>query len=1282
MVDVRGFNGGLNMDSGKELLPSGDYTYAYNVVNGPDGIVNLPGNTLLDGAPPPPLGIEWICGSFFDKTRQRIIYFTHNNKGYHRIISVNVTDNTHTVLFQDNPFSTQIVSVTQNRVMTFFTGSNTVNISGTDLNLSIGDVVEFTNTTLFQGPGNNDGIYTVVDFNYNVFSSINIVQLGGGGTIFAGTGGTITYRTTVDVELGAFNWELYDTFNPNGLIKDIKVIHREYEGDLYYFIDPNKKLSKFNYDTLLNWTNTGVVVIDDYFNVIKAPPDSPISCEYQDEPGGSVESNNLLKKLFQFKYRFVYDDNEKSVWSAISKVPIPNRADDDEFNLNSNRNNIINLLLFTGDINVSKIEIAARVNIESEWSDFFLIETLDKERDNINDSIEYNYKFKNNGIYLPIDIQESNLLFDYVPDESNALELANGNTLVVGGIKDGYNRDTILDVFVDGSTLQRGDVIETGSLQFPIKTPNGSSDFVAPVDINPDFSNPQINVPVASIPITGNQVAGDVISIKVSGYYINRGIDASGGFIFGRVNFNETFTVTVSSGMSKAGIIGAFVQKPAFGGATAGGAQTFFFSNSGPNPSIDVLYVGIYRSNNNVNRFYKFESIDVIYTPAKTFSGQESVSCYKWRGRYKFGIVYYDENGKTNGVFTPSDGSWDATIGKYRTSSGIPVPYVVYLGINHTAPSWAKYYHLVRTKELTCDFSLIVAAESVAQDTSYMYFNITCLVRHATDFPTSSTIINYGDTSFVKGDRIRILGIGTDFEINNYEFEIIGLVQYSGSGKWIKVKRSGSFTLNTTPPFNYIIEIFRPSKTMEDEDLFFYEIGERYDILNINGVKYHKGSYQDQNDTGDLALHLLNDGDYYLRGRTQVINNSNGNTLFFRVQDRNFSDNYLSAVWSQGRPLVVDENIKEEYYPSMLRFSQSYIYGTNINNVSRFYPNNFEEADASFGPILRLKTRENFIRMFQRYKVGMIPIYRQIIIDNAASSQVALSERLLNKPNYYSGEYGIDKYGSSLVSTDYGDYFVDTINKAIVRVSLDGITNISDTYNLSSWANDSIKEDSYGYGCFNYENRNVIMLVGRVIDVEGIPTPQIQNEIIAYNEPRKKFESFYGYSRAQSILFVNGLVYTLWANITATDNFGYHVYRHDGDIRNNFFGEQQQSEIETVFNGNVQLKKTYVAIEELANGLWTGGISTGPLVNYYTTIESNDFTKSYLNFSTNRKENKFNATIKRNMLFDGKIELITKYTGEPLKGLWAEVLLSNSSTTEQRLISVSLKYIPSPLTNT
>jgi uncharacterized protein (TIGR02145 family) len=163
MVDIRGFNGGMNTDAAPELLPSGDYTYAMNISNGSEGITNLLGNRLLPGMPENSFpGTEWICGAFFDKVRQRIIYFTNHSGGVHRIICYNVP--------------------------------NILNESGS---------------------------YVV---------------------LFEDTNGVFSY------------WDSLSIYNPEALIKDIKVIHREYEGDLYYFIDPKKKLLKFNYNTILGWS--------------------------------------------------------------------------------------------------------------------------------------------------------------------------------------------------------------------------------------------------------------------------------------------------------------------------------------------------------------------------------------------------------------------------------------------------------------------------------------------------------------------------------------------------------------------------------------------------------------------------------------------------------------------------------------------------------------------------------------------------------------------------------------------------------------------------------------------------------------------------------------------------------------------------------------------------------------------------------------------------------------------------------------------------------------------
>jgi hypothetical protein len=1273
MVDIRGFNGGLNTDASPELLANGDYYYAMNIENTAEGIVNLPGNLVVGNSIPANQGYDWICGSHFDKKRQRIYYFTNNTLCYHRIIAHDITTSQSTVLFTDSPFNQEEFSGNVNMTFVVSPFWKAVRVNAL-LNITAGVSFTISGTTL-----NNDGTYTA-EFVYK-FGGETIIHVGINSAITTGTSsGTLTYRESFDFSQ-VLNWKQTLKYDPNYVIKDIKIIHREYDGDLIYFIDPNKKLLKFNYNTLLaNFNNSPYD--GDYFNVIKAPPNNIVSCEVIDLP--SISVNNVRNRLFQFKYRFVFIDDEKSVWSAISKVPIPDRSTDDLYGRANDKQNAIRLRFSVGDFSVKKVEVAGRVNIENNWSDFFLIDTIDKQRLSILNDTLYDFDFRNDSVYQPIDIQESNLLFDYVPDEANALELANGNTIVVGGLKDGYNRDTQLNVSLT-STYDNNPALTPSTLSIAVTNASDTGPFVQDATYNAGF-NEYTDIVFNTIKFSGTPVAGDVIEFDM-------GLGAQYTYFLGGKEWvlsTGTYRVVVQPGWTISNIMQAFVDYTPIPQAGYLVDKDYPGSNNGSRPTNPfqiqggvLKYGSFFKGPFRDSKLWRTHYINITIRRASTFSGNDVFSTYKFSGLYKWGIVYYDKNGKTNGVFT--NPLMNRTIDRYSVRNiwgpTLPEPNIVTLNISHTPPSWASYYHIVRTRDLSNDFSLYIISPNFVRDGNYLFLDIHSITATIEKNPELGNVINYGATSFVKGDRVRIvrkLGAHPKDEFN-VDMEILSVVARTDSRNYIKIRNIQTSDEPNLSPGQYIIEIYRPPKVLSDKDLVYYEIGERYAILtDDNGNKLHQGDVANQGILNPASI-KLDDGDYYYRPRVMVSSTDNNTFDTIYVTDRNFSDTYKSAVWSQGRPIVVDEDIKEEYYPAMLRFSQSYIYGTNINNTNRFYPNNFEESDASFGDILRLKTRENFIRIFQRHKVGMIPIYRQIIIDNANSSQVALSEKLLNKPNYYSGEYGIDKYGTSLISTDYGDYFIDTINKAIVRVSLDGITNISDTNNLMSWSNENIFEDSYGYGCFNYENRNIIMLIGRRIENEDVI--ENNNNIVAYNEPKKKFESFYGYTQAESILFINGFVYTLLGQNPYLIDFGKNIYIHNNTIRNSFYSNTFNSSISTTFNSNLQLKKTYTAIEQTSTDSWVGTLKTGPLTNQETTITIQDFTKKFgtspfLFTLSSSLENKFNATIKRNINNGGN-----KFYGDTMKGLYAQLELTNNSSTEQRLISVSLKYITSPLTN-
>jgi hypothetical protein len=1163
MIDLRRYTGGLNLDTAAEFLPQGDYIDALNVNINLEGVEKILGTTEIQSLVNPSNGTNWVCGSHFDKTRQKVYYFIFNSQQFHTIVSIDVPTLTSTILFQDK-----------------------------------------TNT---------------------------------GGTSILG-------------------WGTDASYNPNKIIKDIKIIYRDngQDGDLVYFIDPLKRPLKFNTVKLPTYSATNSVTFD-MFKVIKAPPAQQPICNYFNAPGRNV--NNLRKKLFQFKSRFIYEDDEKSVWSAVSKVPLPPKANDDAYYADGTKSNAINITIQTGSKIVKKIEVAARINVNSVWSNYFLVDTLNKSVLNITNNNTYSYVFLNDGAYLPIETEESNLLFDYVPDEANALELANGNTLIYAGIKEGLNR---IDNVNASITVNEVDSYLLGALSFSTQFLDYTQIYLGNYD---EYLSSSLDVV-----FTGEVQTGDIFDFSFDVSRFDR--DINGDIVLvNPINISD-YQYTVTSGQS------LFDALSSISTDINGLESDIEVSVIGQNT---LRFSGVVYPNDEFSAFhYVYDApekygLDLVFTPASTtYITTDSRPCLKWGGRYKYGFAYYNEDGKTNGVITSNNGSLTADIGKYSDT----LVSEVEISINHAPPSWASYYHLVRTKELTSSFSKFVITQGVdltETASGFVYININNIAVNGAQNPASASIINYTSTSFVKGDRLKFLKDATSIPgtvfTNQYDYEILGVVSRGTSPNdelYIKlsyVTGMPSFTTNS----KYLVEILRPAPTISSSDLnVYYEIGERFQIItDVNGNKSHSGLTQSQViGTGSQpAIIKTTVGDYYYRNRDLIINSTSPYTYRgYTCMDVHFSDFWESAVWGQGRALVIDEAAKSQYFPALIRFSQSFIQGTNINNLNRFYPENFEEADNSFGDILRLKTRENFIRIFQRYKVGMMPIYRSIIVDNATSSQVAISEKLLNKPNYYAGEYGIDKYGSSLVSSDYGDYFLDTINRAIVRVSLDGMTNISDTYNVSIYTNDNIDENSYGYGYFNYENRQVVMLSGRA---------GYQNSIISYSESRKLFISRHGYTGATSFLFVNGFAWSFFVK----------AYIHNNSSRCLFYGAQSGGSITTVFNSNVNFKKTYTAIEISAtqfvpSNLWAGSLSTGPNTNQSTSITQDDFVKSYASGGIATKEFKGNATIKRNELSSAG-----KYFGESMKGLYAILTLSNFTPSNTRLISVSLKYIQSPLTN-
>jgi len=460
------------------------------------------------------------------------------------------------------------------------------------------------------------------------------------------------------------------------------------------------------------------------------------------------------------------------------------------------------------------------------------------------------------------------------------------------------------------------------------------------------------------------------------------------------------------------------------------------------------------------------------------------------------GIAYFDNKGRTNGIVYNTKIMFPAYLEDISGNVYLPT---LNTKIYHVPPIWAYSFQFLFTKDNT--YFLFWATNSVnTSETDYIYFEVTDFDTNAVKFPTTVTNLSY---TFQDGDRMRLIKpIGTFlFYGDDMDASILGLVvdpKINGvvqtGKKFIKINKTLPFTNSTFTGYdNFVIEIYRTTQqSANDENQVYFECGRQYNVLNpTTAERVHSGEISNQSE--DLATPAEFDftkGSSYYRQRVIALNDTTN--ILFNVQDLNIIDNYASAVNSiDGRPNIIDINAKQAYYSTLVRFGQAYQPNTNINGLNRFYPANFDEYDYTYGAIQRFISRDRYIRVFQQYKIGSVPIFNQISKNADGTQLLVVTDKLLNPIQYYAGNFGIGNCKESLASFNFADYGCDDIRGIIWRVSSDGITPISVVYKINSWASQELPlrtGDKKIYGVFDQRLNNYIASLDAVL-CEGVEVP-------------------------------------------------------------------------------------------------------------------------------------------------------------------------------------------------
>ena len=181
---------------------------------------------------------------------------------------------------------------------------------------------------------------------------------------------------------------------------------------------------------------------------------------------------------------------------------------------------------------------------------------------------------------------------------------------------------------------------------------------------------------------------------------------------------------------------------------------------------------------------------------------------------------------------------------------------------------------------------------------------------------------------------------------------------------------------------------------------------------------------------------------------------------------------------------------------------------------------------------------------------------------------------MLGEANSFVGDYGISQNPESFATESYRAYFTDKQRGAVLRLSMDGLTPISDA-GTSDWFKDEFKRDGSHLniiGSFdNYKNDYNL-----TFDRGEKTYPESQT--ITYSEDVKGWVSFKSFIQ-ESGNSMSGDYYTFYNG---------RCYKHNSnETRNTFYGDFENSSITFLLNESPTIVKNFNTLNYDGDGLST-----------------------------------------------------------------------------------------------
>ena len=263
------------------------------------------------------------------------------------------------------------------------------------------------------------------------------------------------------------------------------------------------------------------------------------------------------------------------------------------------------------------------------------------------------------------------------------------------------------------------------------------------------------------------------------------------------------------------------------------------------------------------------------------------------------------------------------------------------------------------------------------------------------------------------------------------------------------------------------------------------------------------------------------------------------------VESNRIKDDFNTSFIDRGVVVstTLDAEYKEENKENSFIFSGIFNSTSGVNELNQFIQALpiTKDINPIYGSIQKLFVRETDLITFCEDKVLKVLANKDALFNADGNVNLTASTNVLGQAIGYVGEYGISKNPESFSSHAFRIYFADKARGAVLRLSRDGLTTISEK-GMSDFFGDNLAASSTILGTYNED--------------KGSYNITLNNQTLSFDERVDGWTSFKSFI-PEAGLSINNKYYTFKNG---------DLYSHDNTVRNTFYSTAYESSINVLIN--------------------------------------------------------------------------------------------------------------------